>query len=99
MAAPLRLVAQRGGRRRYVQGKRKPKLTRLTRCGLLAAAGLAGLRVKRVLVRTPVLLPHFDRQAVESQLALLAVSDVLRLCQWAGGPTLSEHQRNASRAR
>ena len=80
LASTLPLLARREAHRRYVRGKRKSRLTPIPKCGLLAAVWLVGLRVKHVLPRTPVLLPHFDRQAVESQFAPLAALAVLRLC-------------------
>src|SRR6266545_2079605 len=68
-AANLRLVARHEAHRRYGRDKYKPKPTPLRLCDLLPPVRLAGLRVKRVFARTPVLLPHFGRQALESQLA------------------------------
>src|SRR5438874_6822649 len=66
--------------RRYVRGKRKSTLAPTPRYGLPAGAWLARLRVNHAPPRTPVLLPHFDRQALESQFAPLAARGVLRLC-------------------
>src|SRR4029077_20944205 len=81
---------------RYVRDKRKSKLILRPKRGLRAAAWLARLRVKHALPRTPVLLPHFDRQALESQFAPLAARVVLRLCYPAQYPTLGELRKNAS---
>src|SRR4029450_10036652 len=66
-ATTLPLLARSETHPRYVRGKRKSRLTPIPRCGHLAAAWLAALRVRSALARTPVLLLQSGRQAVESQ--------------------------------